>query len=96
MTGKNNSGNLNEISNRRYLHDTFIGEGKMKTVKLFSTDQNQILEIPEEYSFAEEEVIINKIGDILLITPKSKAEDVFLAGAVSFTEDFMTDGRNQL
>lgn len=68
----------------------------MKTVKLFSTDQNQILEIPEEYSFAEEGVIINKIGDILLITPKSRAKDVFLAGAVSFTEDFMTDGRNQL
>lgn len=68
----------------------------MKTVKLFSTDQNQILEIPEEYSFAEEEVIINKIGDMLMITPKSRAKDVFLAGAVSFTEDFMTDGRNQL
>ena len=78
------------------MHDTFNGEGKMKTVKLFSTDQNQILEIPEEYSFAEEEVIINKIGDMLLITPKSRAKDVFLAGAVSFTEDFMTDGRNQL
>jgi antitoxin VapB len=68
----------------------------MKTVKLFSTDQNQVLEIPEEYSFTDEEVIINKIGDILLITPKSRAKDVFLAGAVSFTEDFMTDGRNQL
>ena len=68
----------------------------MKTVKFFSTDQNQILEIPEKYSFAEEEVIINKIGDMLMITPKSRAKDVFLAGAVSFTEDFMTDGRNQL
>lgn len=68
----------------------------MKTVKLFSTDQNQVLEIPEEYSFTDEEVIINKIGDILLITPKSRAKDEFLAGAVSFTEDFMTDGRNQL
>ena len=68
----------------------------MKTVKLFSTNQNQILEIPEEYSFAEEEVIVNKIGDILLITSKSRAKDEFLAGAVSFTEDFMTDGRNQL
>ena len=68
----------------------------MKTVKLFSTDQNQVLEIPEEYSFTDEEVIINKIGDILLITPKSRAKDVFLAGAVSFTEDFMIDGRNQL
>ena len=78
------------------MHDTFNGEGKMKTVKLFSTDQNQVLEIPEEYSFTDEEVIINKIGDILLITPKSRAKDVFLAGAVSFTEDFMTDGRNQL
>ena len=68
----------------------------MKTVKLFSTDQNQVLEIPEEYSFTDEEVIINKIGEMLMITPKSKAEEVFLAGAVSFTDDFMTDGRNQL
>ena len=67
----------------------------MKTVKLFSTDQNQMLEIPEEYSFSEEEVIINKNGDILLITPKSKAEDEFLAGVVSFTDDFMADGGSQ-
>ena len=67
----------------------------MKTVKLFSTDQNQVLEIPEEYSFTDEEVIINKIGDILLITPKSKAEDEFLAGVASFTDDFMSDGRLQ-
>ena len=68
----------------------------MKIAKLIKANQNQMLEIPEEYSFSEEEVIINKIGDILLITSKSKAEDVFLAGAVSFTEDFMSDGRNQL
>ena len=68
----------------------------MKTVKLFSTDQNQVLEIPEEYSFTDEEVIINRIGEMLMITPKSKAEEVFLAGAVSFMDDFMTDGRNQL
>ena len=68
----------------------------MKIAKLLKIGQNQVLEIPEEYSLEEEEVIINKIGDILLITPKSKAEDVFLAGAVSFTEDFMRDGRNQL
>ena len=67
----------------------------MKIAKLLKIGQNQVLEIPEEYSLEEEEVIINKIGDILLITPKSKAEDVFLAGAVSFTEDFMPDGRRQ-
>ena len=67
----------------------------MKTVKLFSTDQNQVLEIPEEYSFTDEEVIVNKIGDILLITPKSKAEDEFLAGVVSFTDDYLPDGRRQ-
>ena len=67
----------------------------MKIAKLSKIGQNQVLEIPEEYSLAEEEVIINKVGDILLITPKSKAEDVFLAGAASFTDDFMSDGRRQ-
>ena len=68
----------------------------MKIAKLIKTDQNQMLEIPEEYSLAEEEVIINKIGEMLMITPKSKAEDEFLAGVVSFPDDFMADGRNQL
>ena len=67
----------------------------MKIAKLIKTDQNQMLKIPEEYSFTDEEVIINKVGDMLMITPKSKAEEVFLAGAVSFTDDFMSDGRNQ-
>ena len=65
----------------------------MKIAKLLKIGQNQVLEIPEEYSLAEEEVIVNKIGDILLITPKSKAEDEFLAGVVSFTDDYMSDGR---
>lgn len=68
---------------------------RMKIAKLLKIGQNQVLEIPEEYSLAEDEVIINKIGDILLITPKSKAEDVFLAGVVSFTDDYMPDGRRQ-
>ena len=67
----------------------------MKIAKLIKANQNQMLEIPEEYSFSEEEVIINTIGDILLITPKSKAEDEFLAGVVSFTDDYMPDGRGQ-
>ena len=67
----------------------------MKIAKLSKIGQNQMLEIPEEYSFSEEEVIINKIGDILLITPKSRAKDVFLAGVVSFTDDYMPDGRRQ-
>ena len=67
----------------------------MKIAKLIKTDQNQVLEIPEEYSLAEEEVIINKIGEMLMITPKSKAEEVFLAGVVSFTDDFMADGGSQ-
>ena len=31
----------------------------MKIAKLIKANQNQMLEIPEEYSFAEEEVRIN-------------------------------------
>jgi virulence-associated protein VagC len=67
----------------------------MKIAKLLKIGQNQVLEIPEEYSLAEEEVIVNKIGDILLISSKSRAKDMFLAGAVSFTDDFMADGGSQ-
>ncbi len=80
------------------IYHGILHEGRcpeMTIGKVFMTGRSQAVRIPKEYRFAEDEVIINKIGDVLLIMPKSKAKDVFLKGVESFTDDFMSDGRNQ-
>ena len=53
------------------------------------------LNIPQEFNFDAEEVYINKIGDVLMITPVNRlAETLELGAAVlaEFSEDFMKDG----
>ena len=66
----------------------------MTTTRTFITGRSQAIRIPPEYRLpADEEIIINRIGDTITLTPKSKAMSSFLHGLDSFTEDFMADGR---
>lgn len=39
---------------------------------------------------------INRIGDLILITPLEKAKKVFLDSFDLFTDDFMEDGRREV
>ena len=38
-------------------------------------------------------VLVQRLGDAVLLTPKADAWQTFMSGLNSFTEDFMTDGR---
>ncbi len=67
----------------------------MATGKIFMTGRSQAVRLPKEYRFDVDEVILNKIGDVLIMIPKNKAKDIFLSSLNDFTDDFMTDGRNQ-
>ena len=54
------------------------------------------INIPQEFNFNSEEVYINKIGDIVMITPVSRLADTLERGAeilAMFAPDFMEDGR---
>lgn len=63
--------------------------------KVFMTGRSQAVRLPKEYRFDDDEVILNKLGDVLIIIPKNKAKDIFLSGLDEFTDDFMAEGRNQ-
>lgn len=66
----------------------------MLTAKIFENGRSQAVRLPKEYRFDCDEVIANKIGDIVVLMPKNnKWNGVLLAG--SFTEDFFKDGRKQ-
>ena len=67
----------------------------MAAGKVFMIGEDQAVSLPDEYRFDTDEVILNKIGDVLTVIPKNKATEIFLSSLEAFTNDFMADGRNQ-
>lgn len=66
---------------------------KMHTTRPFMSGRSQAVRIPKEYRFEDTELIVNRIGSSLVITPKNAIQETFLAGLSMFTEDFLADGR---
>ena len=67
----------------------------MATGKVFMTGRSQAVRLPKEFRFDTEEVVLNKIGDVLIMIPKDKVKDIFLTSLDEFTDDFMAEGRKQ-
>lgn len=66
----------------------------MFTAKIFEDDKGQAVMLPKEYKFNCDEVLINKIGDTILLIPKNKKwHEVMLGGF--FSKDFFNEGRKQ-
>ena len=84
------------------LHDIYLdckGGAKMpvfetvQTTKVFMNGRSQAVRIPAEFRFEEDELFVNKIGDTLMLTPKSSLIHTLKQGASMVSEDFMADGR---
>lgn len=67
----------------------------MMTAKIFENGRSQAVRLPKEFRFDANEVIINKIGDVVLLIPKENKWDGFLRSLDLFSDDFMADGRGQ-
>lgn len=65
------------------------------TAKVFENGRSQAVRLPKEYRFNDEEVAINKIGDIVILMPKENKWSGFLSSLNLFSEDFMNDGRGK-
>lgn len=65
----------------------------MMTAKVFENGRSQAVRLPKEYRFTTDEVMINKIGEIVLLMPKTSKWDSFIKAIDMFSSDFMEDGR---
>lgn len=65
----------------------------MMTAKIFENGGSQAVRLPKEYRFDSNEVSVNKIGNIVLLSPKLDKWESVLQAIDMFSEDFMTDGR---
>lgn len=62
--------------------------------KPFMNGRSQAIRIPSEYRFnMDDELYINKVGDTLIVTPKSSLKDSFEKSLTMFTDDFLEEGR---
>lgn len=63
------------------------------TAKVFENGRSQAIRLPKECRFTSDEVMVNKIGDIVILLPKQNKWDSFMRAIDMFSDDFMADGR---
>ena len=69
----------------------------MLTAKIFQNGRSQAVRLPKEYRFNDSEVLTHKVGDVLMIFPKSQEDswNMLLTSLDLFSDDFMDDGRDK-
>jgi len=66
----------------------------MTIAHTFMTGRSQAIRLPMEYRLPDEDIIINRVGDTITLTPASKMRESFLHALDSFTDDYMEDDRS--
>lgn len=66
----------------------------MKTAKIFQNGQSQAIRLPKEFRFKDDQVYIKKMGNVVILIPKSNSWDSLIDSLGKFSDDFMSE-RNQ-
>ena len=66
----------------------------MMTAIVFENGRSQAVRLPKECRFNTDEVAVNRIGDIVLLMPKTNKWSSFMQAIDMFSDDFMQDGRD--
>lgn len=67
----------------------------MRTSKVFTSGNSQAIRLPKEYQVKDKELFIQKIGSTIILFPKKNPWETFEKSLNEFSDDFMSDGRNQ-
>ena len=65
----------------------------MMTAKVFKNGRSQAIRLPKECRLSSDEVMVNKIGDVVILLPKQNKWYSFIKAVDMFSDDFMADGR---
>ncbi len=63
----------------------------MKTARVFKNGQSQAVRLPKEFRFAEDEVYIKKLGNVVLLLPKRDSWDALVSSLGKFSTDFLVE-----
>lgn len=68
----------------------------VETAKVFTNGGSQAVRLPKDFRFDTDEVVVNRIGKIVILVPKENRWAGLLQSLDMFTDDFMKDGRGDL
>ena len=67
----------------------------MVFTQVITNGNNQSVKIPNEFHLTDTELIIKKIGSMLVLFPRNNPWEHLQKSLSEFTDDFMSDGRQQ-
>ena len=62
-----------------------------RTAKVFMTNRSQAVRLPKDFQFATNEVLIRKVGDDVIFSPRPRDWKAYLESAPVASEAFMTE-----
>ena len=68
----------------------------MDTAKVFMNGRSQAVRLPKEYRFEDEEVYINKVGNVVMLYPKTDKWTILFEAISMFTDDCFNDAMEDL
>lgn len=67
----------------------------MEVAKIFENGRSQAVRLPKKFRFNTDEVIVQRLGDAVILVPKESLWQIFLNGLEEFSDDIFEDGRDQ-
>ena len=59
----------------------------MDSAKIFANGQSQAVRLPKEYRLPGNEVGITRLGEMVILVPLNKKDELFFSSLGEFTED---------
>ncbi len=63
----------------------------MDTAKVFMNGRSQAVRLPKEYRFEDDEVYINKVGNVVILYPKTEKWANFFGGLDLMSDDCLAE-----
>lgn len=68
----------------------------MEIAKVFTNGGSQAVRLPKGCRFAKDEVLVNRIGSVVILMPKDDPWSSMLQGFRMFSDDFLKEGVEDL
>ena len=65
----------------------------MEIAKIFKDGKSQMVELPNKIRFTVDEVIVQQLGEAIILVPKEALWQTFMEGLNGFTDDIFDEGR---
>lgn len=67
----------------------------MDTAKIFENGRSQAVRLPKKYRFDADEVVVQRLGEAIILVPQNALWNTFMDGIDGFTDDLFSEGRDQ-